>query len=245
LRTGRLDDPFPEEMFRRAIGRVARLHLAPTTRARGALIAEGVDPASIVVTGNSGIDGLLALAPDQAAAEMLIGAGERRNPLMIATVHRRESRGGRLLLIAEGLARTATALGGRMIVPLHPSPDLAPLADRLRGHPGITITAPQPHAVVRGLLDRAALVLTDSGGLLEEAATLGVPTVILRAVSERAEAVDAGRAMFAVEDPDQVVEAARRMLAKGRMAPSTLFGDGRAGDRIAAAVHALDVAALR
>lgn len=235
LRTGHLADPFPEELFRRAIGRIADLHLAPTMRALEALRAENIAADRIVVTGNSGIDGLMAIRPDRTVAAALLEQGGARRPLMLATVRRRESRGERLGQIIEGLRKTATALGGTMLLPLHPSPALVPLARHLKAHPGISIVDPLPHPVIRALLDEADLVLTDSGGLLEEAATLGVPTVVLRATTERGEAVDAGRAILATKS-DAILRAARAMLAKGRMPRSDLFGDGNAGPRIARAI---------
>ena len=233
LRTSRIDDPFPEELFRRAIARLATLHFAPTERAAAALLRENIKPCNIHVTGNTGIDHLFDAIKAVAPARSLPSDLNISSPFAIATVHRRENRGARLRSIGLGLERTATMLNLPIILPLHPAPELQPLRALLSGNKWISVIAPLDHASMVHLQANASLVLTDSGGLQEEAVTLGTPVVILRDETERQEAVLAGRACLAGADPDRISESAAKLLLAGRFPPSSLFGDGKAGSRIA------------
>lgn len=239
LRTASIAAPFPEELFRRAIARLATIHFAPTLRARDALLCEGISGASIHVTGNTGIDSLFErLARRQTStptATALIDA-VKQGPFGLVTVHRGENRGRRLNAIATGLKRVAEALSLPLILPLHPSPALYPLDAALRPHALIHIVPPLDHDSMIGLLERAVLVLTDSGGLQEEAAALGTPMVVLRNETERVEAVEAGRAALAGANAEAILDAADAMLAHGRFPRSDLFGDGNASVRIAAII---------
>ena len=237
LRTSSIASPFPEEMFRRAISRLALLHFAPTPRAGAALLREGVPQSAVHVTGNTGIDRLFdalgraepVLPPAAGEAPQAIGAGH----FGLVTIHRGENRGTTLTRIGEGLIRVATELALPLIVPLHPSPGLRPLASLINAVPAIHVRPPMDHEALAGLLRRAALVLTDSGGLQEEAVTLGTPVVILRGETERVEAVEAGRALLAGSDPALICAHARVLLRQGRFPPSAMFGDGHAAGRIA------------
>ncbi len=235
LRTASIDRPFPEELFRRAIAQLATLHFAPTERARAALLSEGVPAANIHVTGNTGIDRLFrAMKRSELTASsqrILKDMGGKRFGL--ATVHRRENRGQRLQQIAAGLNRVAEAFDLPIVLPLHPSPELTALITLIAENPLIHLTHPLDHDTMVQLLEQAALLLTDSGGLQEEAATLGTPTIVLRNETERAEALESGRAALADGEPEAIMTASRALLRHGRFPPSELFGDGRAGGRIA------------
>lgn len=236
LRTASIAEPFPEELFRRAITRLAALHFAPTKEARQALLNEGVPAGTVHVTGNTGLDELRNALTEGAgltseATALLQQFGKAR--FGIATVHRRENRNGRLESIAKGLSRTTRELHLPLILPLHPAPDLAELQTKLSDNPLIHVIPPIDHQTMAQLLMRAALVLTDSGGLQEEAAALGTPVVVLRAQTERMEAVKDGRSLLAGSDADAIVSASTEMLKRGRLPPSRLFGDGRSAPRIA------------
>lgn len=237
LRTSSIASPFPEELFRRAISKLALLHFAPTPRAGAALLREGVPPSAVHVTGNTGIDRLFdalrrageGLPPAAGEALQAIGAGH----FGLVTIHRGENRGTTLTRIGEGLKRVATELRLPLVVPLHPSPGLRPLASLIKLVPAIHVCPPMDHEALAGLLQRAALVLTDSGGLQEEAVALGTPVVILRGETERVEAVEACRALLAGSDPTLICAHARLLLRRGRFPPSAVFGDGQAAGRIA------------
>jgi len=245
LRTGRLDDPWPEELFRRAITALTSLHCAPTPLAARTLVREGVAPSAVHVTGNSAIDRLMkaraAAATANGAAngtgrdagqELMTRFGGR---FALATIHRRENH-GRIDALADALHRVGRHHCLPVLVPIHPSPAMERLRALLRGSDMVHPLPPLDHGTMVTLLSRAVLVLTDSGGLQEEAVTLGTPLVILRDVTERAEAVRAGRARLAGADPAAILDASSSALVAGRFAPCTLFGDGRAGLRIASLV---------
>ncbi|PZN92108.1 MAG: UDP-N-acetylglucosamine 2-epimerase (non-hydrolyzing), partial [Alphaproteobacteria bacterium] len=205
LRSGGAE-PFPEEMHRRAIGQLADLHFAPTVAARAALLAEGVAPQAIHVTGNTGIDALLlmqarlAREPALAAALALrFGAIDRRRPLILATVHRRENHGERLAGVLAAVA--ALAADAEIVMPLHPSPAVrGPALAALGGLAGVHLLPPLDYAAFVWLMGQASLVLTDSGGVQEEAPALGLPVLVLRDVTERQEGVASGNALLVGTD---------------------------------------------
>lgn len=236
LRSGDPHNPFPEEIHRWRIAQLADLHFAPTQRAYDALIAEGIDPAGVHLTGNTGIDALFAAA-DAAPAPPRAGA------YVLATLHRRENWGAPATAIARGLAEVAQTTGVSVVLPLHPNPAVA---DNIRavagGCPGVELVAPMSHRTFVAHLVHARAVVTDSGGVQEEAATLGVPALVLRATTERQEAFEAGRARL-LDDAGALGAGLADLLAVPATEPSArrrelLFGDGRAAERIAAAVTA-------
>lgn len=244
LRSGS-DEPFPEEMHRRLIGRLADIHFAPTAAARAALLREGVARAAVSLTGNTAIDAVHATArrldaePGLAEALARRFAGiDRARPLVLATVHRRENHGPRLDSILDGLA-TLALLGAEVVLPVHPAPRVAhPAARALGGRANIHLLPPLDHAAFVWLLRRARLVLTDSGGVQEEAPAFGVPVLVLRTVTERPEGVAAGVARLIGTRAGDIVAAAGPLLhddaLHGAMARAVLpYGDGRAGPRIA------------
>lgn len=247
LRTGDLAAPFPEEGNRRLIAAIAAHHFAPTAAARAALRREGVDPATIHLVGNPGVDTLLQTdraVRDLPASPFGLPTPPPGHALLLATVHRRENHGPALDRIAAGLAHIARTEAAEIIVPLHPNPAVAgPLRRRLTGVPGIHLVAPLPYRALVWLVRRAALVLTDSGGLQEEAPTLGTPVLILRDTTERPEGVRAGAALVVGTQSDEIAGTARALLRhpelRAHMArPRRLYGRGDAGAKIAATLAA-------
>jgi UDP-N-acetylglucosamine 2-epimerase (non-hydrolysing) len=241
LRTHDVGEPFPEEGQRAMIARIATLHCAPTALAAARLRAEAIPEAAIIVTGNTAIDALIAaerrsrqLDAALAARFPFVGLGP---PLVVATVHRRENRGVRLQAIAAGLARVASAGVATIALPLHPNPTLAEqLRTRLSGLPHVCLLPPLDHVAMVWLLTKARLLLTDSGGLQEEAPALGLRTLVLRLATERSEAVAAGVARLVPLKATAIAAAVREALSLPAPAPAFPFGDGRAGIRIAEAI---------
>ncbi|MET8258347.1 UDP-N-acetylglucosamine 2-epimerase (non-hydrolyzing) [Micromonospora sp. NPDC005205] len=240
LRTNDLDRPFPEEANRAMLARIAALHLAPTQAARANLIGEGIRSSAIVVTGNTVVDALhdlvergMAQAPDWV---------DPARKLVVATVHRRENWGHGVAATVDGLRRLAQACPDAQIVMVaHPNPQLsAEVATGLTGVTNARVTPPLPYPQMVGLLRAADLVVTDSGGLQEEAATLGVPLLVTRETTERPEALTPGRGELVGTDPERLLSAGLRHLASGRTAVvGSPFGDGRASDRSVVALAGL------
>lgn len=246
LRTGDMAEPFPEEMHRRLISGLATLHFAPTRRAAAALLREGVSADAIRITGNSGVDAfhrVLAHANSNPALDAQMSARlplvlRCGPPLLVATMHRRENLGDRLANIAAGLARLAREGQARIIVPLHPNPQVqAVLRRHLDALPMVQLTPALDHQSMAWLMQQADLLLTDSGGLQEEAPSLGLRTLVLRHLTERQEAIEAGMSELVELTPEAIHAAVLRALALPRPAPFNPFGDGHAADRIAAAIR--------
>ena len=245
LRTGDQAEPHPEEMHRQIVAPLASLHFAPTVTAAQALRREGVRAAQIHVTGNSGIDALFVTQRRLAADADLRASLARRypfaeagdRPLLLVTVHRRENIGPRLGAIASALAHLAAFDAMRIVMPLHPNPDVRnPLQQRLGGLPNVHLLEPLDHKAMVWMMQHATLLLTDSGGLQEEAPSLGLRTLVLRAQTERPEAITAGASELVPLQSEHIVSAAKRLLGAPRMQPIHPFGDGRAGERIASLV---------
>ncbi len=249
LRTGDKWQPFPEEINRRIAGVAADLHFAPTEHARQNLLREGVPAAQICVTGNPVIDALQTIArlpvPPETAkllAENDIRPGGRQ--LVLVTAHRRENFGAPLERICTGLRRLAEAYPQRLqlVYPVHLNPNVQePVQRLLQGVPNITLLPPLEYLPLVHLMKTATLVLTDSGGIQEEATSLGIPTLVLRRETERPEGVAAGVLKLVGDDPDLLVAEARRLLddpaAYRAMAnASSPFGDGHAAERIVQAL---------
>ncbi|MFG2718906.1 non-hydrolyzing UDP-N-acetylglucosamine 2-epimerase [Streptomyces sp. NPDC048416] len=236
LRTGVLDNPFPEELNRTLIAGMARWHFAPTPRAAEHLRAEGVPESAVFITGNTVVDNLLwVLAEDTGTSHFATGL--RR---VLLTLHRRENQGD----VMRGMGRAVRRLADRgdveILVPLHKNPAVREtLLPELTGHPGIRVVEPLDYPDFSATLAACDLVLTDSGGIQEEAPTLGKPVLILRTTTERAEAVEAGVAKLVGTEPEAIVNAAVALLddraAYARMATArNPFGDGHASTRIVA-----------
>jgi UDP-N-acetylglucosamine 2-epimerase (non-hydrolysing) len=252
LRSGDLAGPFPEEGNRRMVAQIAALHLAPTERAAANLLAEATDPARVIVVGNTVVDAALAVAARPvsfvdsrvAAVEAAAAAGEIR--LALVTAHRRESWGAPLDRVLRAVRRLLDRYPDLWVVlPAHPNPAVRAQVDTaLAPVPRAVVTDPLPYAALARILSRAMIVLTDSGGIQEEAPSFGVPALVLREVTERVESVEAGCARLVGTDEDLVVVQASRLLddpaAYASMVVSTNpYGDGFAADRTEQAVAAL------
>jgi UDP-N-acetylglucosamine 2-epimerase len=243
LRTHDLTRPFPEEMNRRTISVLADLHCAPTERARTNLLMEHVPGDRIHVTGNPVVDSLRWAAerarPPACAASI---PADRR--VILVTVHRRESFGAPLEGVIEALRRIARRGDVELVVPVHPNPNVdTALRSALSSEPSIHLTNPLDYDELAWVLKRCHLVLTDSGGLQEEAPQLGKPVLVLRDVTERPELLEAGVGMLVGLDPDRILHHVARLLDEpdvyaGFTHPTSLYGDGRAGVRIADAIVA-------
>lgn len=244
LRSGH-PDPFPEEFHRRSIAAMATLHFAPTLTAMAALTAEGVPGGDMYLTGNTGIDALHVvrdrLAHDVVATRWLaarFAAIDRRRPLIVATVHRRENHGRPLSDILDAIANLS--LIAEVAIPVHPSPAVSgPMRARLAGVAGVHLLPSLDYPAFIWLLGQATIALTDSGGVQEEAPALGVPVLVLRDVTERPEGVESGNAWLVGTDRTAIVASVRHLLADGpamrRMSePALPYGAGDAAARIAA-----------
>ncbi len=245
LRTFRPREPFPEELNRQIVGRIAALHFAPTEGARANLLLEGISTDTIHVVGNTIVDALhhikSRVLPGVEDTKEVASILASPKPLMLVTAHRRENHGRGLSDLAGALARVAREMSGDLQIafPVHLNPlASAPIRDRLSGVPDIHLLEPLLYPQFLKLLARSRLVLTDSGGVSEECTALGIPLLIARNVTERAEAVDSGVGEIVGVDPDRIFEAAVRLLKDpslraARSVPSQAFGDGHAGERIA------------
>lgn len=247
LRSGDLRAPFPEEANRRLISVCADLHLAPTFDAKANLVAEGVKPDHVVVTGNTVVDALrwvLANRLPTAAVDgrVLEQVHAHRGRAAVVTMHRRESWGGQLADAASAIREVVDRHPDLMVVAaLHPNPAVREeVASGLAGHPRIVVCDPLGYVAFSHLLERASLVLTDSGGVQEEAASLGVPVVVLRDVTERPEVLAGGLGRLTGCAPQHIVTAATDLLAQPPVvAAENPFGDGCAAARCAAALARL------
>ena len=240
LRSGNKRAPFPEEVLRRMTSVAADLHFAPTPLARDLLLAENIPADSIHVTGNTVVDALLDVAergsaPSDPALRALCSDPSRR--LVLVTAHRRESFGEPLNGVFEAVRMLADEHPDvDVLYPVHPNPHVLEPAQRiLGGHPRIHLVEPLDYFDLVSALKAAALVLTDSGGIQEEAPTFGTPLLVLRNVTERPEGLDAGVAELVGTDPDAILAAARVALRprERRAPPRNPYGDGQAATRIA------------
>jgi UDP-N-acetylglucosamine 2-epimerase (non-hydrolysing) len=244
LRTGDLTRPFPEELNRLVTGRLAALHFAPTEGARGNLLAEGVPAERIFVTGNSGVDAVLEVA--EALGQGRIPAREwpwlNGHKLIVVTAHRRESFGAGIECICEALGELARRPDVQIAYPVHRNPRvLGPVTERLGGFPNIELLDPLDYVSFVDLMRRSRLLVTDSGGIQEEAPSLGKPVLVMRDSTERPEAVDAGTVKLVGTDTRRIVAEASRLLDDeaeyGRMTRiHNPYGDGHASERIAAII---------
>lgn len=244
LRTGNIYSPWPEEINRKVAGAITRLHFSPTEKSRQNLLREGVPDAHIHVTGNTVIDALLDVVarlegnPQMSAKlDRQLGLDPSRR-LILVTGHRRESFGGGLERICDALRRLTERSDVHIIYPVHLNPNvIGPVKERLGGIGNVSLIAPQDYLPFVHLMRRAALILTDSGGVQEEAPSLGKPVLVMRDTTERPEAVEAGTVKLVGTDSDLIVAEITRLLddpaAYDAMAKAhNPYGDGRAGGRI-------------
>jgi UDP-N-acetylglucosamine 2-epimerase (non-hydrolysing) len=246
LRTQDKWQPFPEEINRRVTGVIADLHFAPTDWARQNLLKEGIPDALIEVTGNPVIDALQTVSgqpPPEKVSLLLeqlgINSGQR---LILVTAHRRENFGSGIESICQALMRLAERGDVEIVYPVHLNPNIQePVYRILAGIPHITLLPPLDYLPLVHLIKRSHLILTDSGGIQEEAPAFGVPVLVLRKVTERPEGVQAGVLQLVGTDADAIVTAASELLddprAHARMARAVNpFGDGHAAGRIVQAL---------
>lgn len=237
LRTNQLFDPYPEEANRRLISQLTSLHFAPTTRAVENLRKSGVVGA-IHHTGNTVIDALLSVAKQTPPCEVA-RLDWTRYRVLLATVHRRENWGARLKSIAQGFLAILEAVpDAALLLPLHRNPTVRePLQAMLGDHERVFLTDPLDYSALVGAIARCTLLLTDSGGLQEEAPALGKPVLVLRDTTERPEAIEAGTAKLIGTQGDRIAIEAQTLLnnsqAYAAMANAVNpFGDGHASERI-------------
>jgi UDP-N-acetylglucosamine 2-epimerase (non-hydrolysing) len=247
LRTGGLNlTPFPEELNRQLISCIACLHFAPTSDNMQSLVRENIPVEQIFVTGNTGIDALrwassLDLPFEDTALQLLIDGEER---IVVVTAHRRENWTGGLDGIAEGVARLARAHEDvQFVVPMHPNPLVREkLESPLRPLRNVLLTEPLGYAHFARLLGRCHLVITDSGGIQEEAPSLGKPVLVTREETERREGVEEGTLLVVGTDPTKIAYEADRLLSDpaayaAMSSARNPYGDGHAAKRIAAALE--------
>ena len=244
LRSGDIYQPWPEEVNRRIVAPIAALHFAPTETAAAALRAEGIDPARVHVTGNSVIDALhwtrdrIAADPALAADLDPVLARMAGRRIVLVTTHRRENFGGGMASIARALRRIAERPDIGIVFPMHPNPNVAQVMDEILGdHPAIARIAPLDYPHFVRALDAAHIVLTDSGGVQEEAPALGKPVLVMRETTERPEGVAAGTARLIGTDEDRIAEEVFALLddpaRHAAMARAhNPFGTGDTADRI-------------
>lgn len=249
LRTGNLQAPWPEEMNRRLTAPLATLHFAPTGRARDNLLAEGVPQESIHVTGNTVIDALLDVSarihenPDlQARFNARFPFLDPSRRLVLVTGHRRENFGQGFENICSALARIASSREVQLVYPVHLNPNVREPVNRMLGHlDNVHLIEPLDYLPFVHLMTRAYLIITDSGGIQEEAPSFGKPVLVMRHATERPEAVDAGTVKLVGTHPDTILSETLRLLddPAAHAAMSTAhnpYGDGKAAERIARAV---------
>lgn len=263
LRTGNLESPFPEEAFRTMLARIAQLHFAPTEASKDNLLAEGIPAERVHVTGNSVIDALRVETEKQttdpavrAAVDAVLdpefGAGWRRTPYVLITGHRRENFGQGFARICEAILELASRYPDhRFIYPVHLNPNVKKVVHKeLGGAANIALLPPMAYRPFVGLLAHCRLVLTDSGGIQEEAPSLGKPVIVMRDTTERPEGVAAGTVRLAGTDTPTIVAETHRLLADpaeyARMSRLTNpYGDGKTAARILRILKRTNLAALR
>lgn len=249
LRTGDMSAPWPEEANRRLTAPLASVHFAPTTTARDNLLAEGIDPTAIHVTGNTVIDALLGVVSRIEGNDALRGELSARFPfldpsrkLVLVTGHRRESFGDGFERICGALRVIASRGDVQVVYPVHLNPNVQGPVKRLLGDSAnVHLIEPQDYLPFVYLMSRAHLILTDSGGIQEEAPSLGKPVLVMRDTTERPEAVEAGTVRLVGTDPALIVAEVERLVDDPQAyATMTLahnpYGDGQAAKRIASIV---------
>lgn len=244
LRSGDIYAPWPEEVNRKVVGAIADQHFAPTQRAADVLYGENVRKESVYVTGNTVVDALLStkqiIDSDPVLASRWNGVRDRHpdRRIVLVTSHRRENFGDGMTRIADALLRILERPDIAIVLPLHPNPNVRDvLGIRLANHPQVEIIAPQGYSDFVSLLSLSDIVLTDSGGIQEEAPSFGKPVLVMRDTTERPEGVTAGTARLVGTDCDRIVEETIRLvddpnhyLSMSRV--HNPFGDGMASERI-------------
>ena len=249
LRTGNIWSPFPEEVNRRLASPLVRLHFAPTQGAAANLLREGVDPTTIHVTGNTVIDALFMEVERQkqpavqadihGRLDALLGTARHDAPYVLITGHRRENFGGGFYQICDALATLAGRFQDHLFIyPVHLNPNVQkPVYERLGDKPNIRLIPPQPYSEFVALMNGSRVILTDSGGVQEEAPSLGKPVLVMRDTTERPEAVAAGTVELVGAESTRIIDRVAALLTDAflyrRMSEAiNPYGDGLAAGRI-------------
>jgi UDP-N-acetylglucosamine 2-epimerase (non-hydrolysing) len=240
LRSFDRQNPYPEEINRKIAGVVADWHFAPTERARDNLLREGVPAGSIFVTGNTIVDALQTIRVGGAFDDASLKKADfARRRVLLVTAHRRENHGAPLRAICQALKRLVSEIEDiEVVYPVHLNPNVrGPVREALGGIPRVHLTNPVSYEDLLRLMSRCCLILTDSGGIQEEAPSFHKPVLVLREVTERPEAIEAGAARIVGTDAARIVNEAMRLLrdpaayhAMSRV--NNPFGDGHAAERI-------------
>ncbi|SCX47937.1 non-hydrolyzing UDP-N-acetylglucosamine 2-epimerase [Nitrosospira sp. Nsp1] len=241
LRTGNMVDPFPEEMNRVVTGRLTKWHFAPTENARQNLLKESIADENIFVTGNTVIDALLSVAEHDTSLPFVLDPTRR---LILVTAHRRENFGEPFREICRAiLALVERNEDVQVLYPVHPNPNVYNIASEVLGnHPRITLCEPLDYLSFVAAMKQAYLILSDSGGIQEEAPALGKPVLVLRRETERPEAVQEGVVRLVGSDFEEITAVTQHLLDDGmaykKMARGVSpYGDGKAAGRIAAVLR--------
>lgn len=247
LRTGNIRSPFPEEANRKLITQIAELHLAPTNKAKSNLVTENVDPETVVITGNTVIDAFLEAAqwPTEFQNAQLASLDDSGREIIVVTAHRREN-----LLSLDNVGGAVQTLAREypeinFVMPLHPNPRVRdavmPYVNELKN---VLVTEPLPYDQFTRLQSRAKLILTDSGGIQEEAPSLGKPVLVMRSNTERPEAVLAGTVKLIGNSRERIVSETRALIEDPQLYAAVAnavnpYGDGNASIRSVAAIASL------
>jgi UDP-N-acetylglucosamine 2-epimerase (non-hydrolysing) len=250
LRTGNLASPWPEEGNRKLTGAITKLHFAPTDTSQQTLLNEGVDPNDIVVTGNTVIDALLQVVDKVKKDDALISTLKVQFPeldetkkLILVTGHRRESFGGGFERICEALVEIATAHPDTQILyPMHLNPNVREPVNRiLKNVDNVHLIEPQDYLPFVYLMNQAHIIVTDSGGVQEEAPSLGKPVLVMRDTTERPEAVQAGTVKLVGTNKERIISEVKNLLTNAQEYQTMSrahnpYGDGKACERIVAKI---------
>lgn len=251
LRTGDLRAPFPEEANRSLVGRIADFHFAPTESSRQNLLKENIDDSKILVTGNTVIDALLMVRDqtlsklddfweNEFGADVYQKIADRKDKLVLITGHRRENFGQGFVDLCNAIKALAKNHPDWLLVyPVHLNPNVQkPVNEILSGLNNVMLIAPQQYLPFVWLMDQSDLILTDSGGIQEEGPSLGKPVLVMRDVTERPEAVDAGTVKLVGTNPQQIIDGVESVLTDSKVYEKMSnainpYGDGLAAERIA------------
>ena len=249
LRTGNMDSPWPEEMNRSVVDRISNLLFAPTPSSRQNLLAENIEATRVAVTGNTVIDAL-HIALDKVKQSNRRESFDRdfefldaSKKLILVTAHRRESFGDGIVNIAHALRRLASRDDIEILFPVHPNPNIkTPVSEALSGLRNVHLIEPQDYLPFVYLMDRAHIILTDSGGVQEEAPALGKPVLVMRDTTERPEAVAAGTVAIVGTHQESIFSNTARVLDDEKLylrfaRAQNPYGDGRASQRIVTALR--------
>ena len=238
-------EPFPEEMIRQMVSRVTDMNFAPTDANKEALIKEGINPETVHVVGNTVIDALSCLSDDvvEASREFFLQKEISTENLVLITVHRRENHGERLETIIKAIEYLVNKYDNHtFVIPVHPNPNVKNrIESAFEKYSNVKLLPPLDYPNLVYLMKHAKLILTDSGGIQEEAPTFNCPTVVLRYETERKEGVEAGVSILVGADYDKILEVSEPILSKPieqtRLTVVNPYGDGRSAIRIEALVR--------